>query len=131
MLSTQPNQCVRGIRDATGRWLGLVGTRRQNGFVEIDWQMNRAAMPTRSLATVLRSYLDEHEVALGSTRLYIEGGTPQPIGRAFLQQRVCDLIVKRNSTYIAVLERFASSIFPPKNYIGNHLRNPELHWHPC
>jgi hypothetical protein len=127
-LARLPHASLRGIRDRDGRWLALVGIRRQNQFVDIDWQMNRAELPAQSLATVLRSYLIEHEISLGSTRLYIEGGTPQPIIHSFVKQRIGELTVKRNSTCVHLLERFASSVFPAKNYIGRTLTNPELHW---
>jgi hypothetical protein len=120
--------CLRGVRDGAGRWLSLVGTRRHDGFVEIDWQMNRADLPQYSLGTVMRAYLIEHEIGLGSTRLYIEGGTPQPIGRSFVKQRLGELTVKRDSAYVRLLERFASVVFPPKNYVGQTLIHPDLHW---
>jgi hypothetical protein len=130
MLTTQSHFRLCGVRDGNGRWLSLAGMRRQNGFVEIDWQMNRADLPQASLATVLRSYLLEHEIGLGSTRLYIEGGTPQPLGHSFVRQRVAELTVKRDSAYVRLLERFGKTIFPPKNYIGYTLRNAGLHWRP-
>jgi hypothetical protein len=126
----QPNHCVRGVRDGSGRWLSLVGTRRRNGFVEIDWQMNRDGHSAASLAIVMRSYLIEHEIGLGSTRLYMEGGTPQPISRSFLRLRICELTVKRRSLYVRLLTRFASFVFPPKNYIGQTLTDPDLRWRP-
>jgi hypothetical protein len=128
MLGGLPNAGLRGIRDREGRWLSLVGLRRQNRFAEIDWQMNRADLPAHSLATVLRSYLIEHEIAQGSTRLYIEGGTPQPIIRSFAKRRIAELTVRRDSWYVRLLERFASVVFPPKNYVGQTLINPDLHW---
>jgi len=129
--NAQPNHCIRGVRDRSGRWLSLVGTRRHSGFVEIDWQMNRDGLPAASLATVMRSYLIAHEISLGSTRLYIEGGTPQPIGYSFHRQRVGELTVTRNSRYVQLLKRFAPHLFPPKNYIRQILLNPELQWKPC
>jgi hypothetical protein len=122
------NYFIRGMRDGNGRWLSLVGTRRQNGFVDIDWQMNRNDLPQHSLATVMRSYLIEHEIGLGSTRLYMEGGTPQSIGRSFLRQRIGELTVKRDSAYVRLLQRFAPFVFPPKNYVGQTLIDPSLHW---
>jgi hypothetical protein len=130
MLTTQPTCLLRGVRDARGRWLSLVGIRRQNGFVEMDWQMNRAGLPRASLATVLRSYLIEYEIGLGSTRLYMEGGTAQAIGHSFLRERVAELTMKRGSSYVRLLERFGPSIFPPQNSICDALRNPQLQWRP-
>jgi thymidylate synthase ThyX len=77
----------------------------------------------------MRAYLIEHEVSLGSTRLYIEGGTPQFIAGSFLRHRVGELTVTRNSRYVALLRRFGRHLFPPKNHIGQLLRDPALDWH--
>ncbi len=127
-FSKYPHFALRGLRDREGRWLSLVGTRRQNHFADLDWQMNRDDHRQHSLATVMRSYLIEHEIALGSTRLYIEGGTPQPIQHSFLPEQVSELTIKRDSAFVKLLEYLDTRIFPPKNYIGSTLRNPEIAW---
>ena len=127
-LRSLAHSALSGVRDRDGRWLSLVGMRRNGRYVELDWQMNRAHMPTASLATVMRSYLIEHEIRLGNTRLYIEGGTPQPIGFSFLKERVGELIVKKRSLYVAALERSASRVFPAKNRLAQCLGNPSVKW---
>ena len=119
---------LRGVHDGHGRWLSMVGLRRQNGFAEIDWQMNRDALPTYSLSTVMRSYLIEHEVAQGSTRLYFEGGTWQPIVHSFASERLGELSVRRKSLYANLLARHASRVFPSRNYLGQTLANREIQW---
>ena len=124
-----PGMFLYGIRDRQGKWLSLVGGRRQQGAVEIDWQMNRADQPHYSLATVVRSYLIEHEISLGTRRLYIEGSTPHPIARSFVKGRVWEATVKRRSLYARLLERFSSRIFPAKNYLAQVLRQKQLTWH--
>jgi hypothetical protein len=124
----QPNFGMRGVVDSAGRWLSLVGVRRHNGFIEIHWQMNREELPAYSLATVMRSMLIDDEIAHGFTRLYIEGGTPQPIGRSFVPLRIDELMVKRDSFYVRLLERLASVVFPAKNYVGEKLRRTDLLW---
>ena len=127
-LSTVAGGALRGVHDGLGRWLSMVGLRRQNGFAEIDWQMNRDALPTYSLSTVMRSYLIEHEVAQGSTRLYFEGGTWQPIVHSFTNERLGELSMRRRSLYSRLLTRFASRVFPSRNYLGQTLSNPEIRW---
>lgn len=125
-----PGYCIRGVLDRHGRWLSLVGLRRHNTFVELDWQMNRAGLPASSLATVMRSYLIEHETTLGSTRLYMEGGTPQAIGHSFLRHTLSELTLVRKSPYVSLLERFSPHVFPPRNYIRHLLNDPTLLWNP-
>ncbi len=117
-----------GIRDGKGDWLALLGGRKQNGFVEIDWQMNRADLPQLSLSTVMRAYLMEYEVGLGSRRLYFEGSTTHPIVQSFTKGRVTELTVKRDTLYVRSLERFARVLFPPKNYLAQMLRKSDLVW---
>ena len=127
-LGTLINPFLRGIRDGNGRWLSLVGGRRQCGFAEIDWQMNRADLPQYSLSTVLRSYLLEHEVREGSSRLYIEGGTPHPIGRSFVSGHVNELTLKRSSPYVELMEKFSRRPFLAKNHLAQTLQDPDLRW---
>ncbi len=129
-LQASENQYLRGVQDCTGRWLSMIGIRRQSNFVEVDWQMNRAELRSLSLATVMRSCLIQHEISLGATRLYMEGGTPQSIANSFLQHRIGELTVVRNSAYVRLLKRFAPFVFPSKNYIGQTLASPDLHWKP-
>ncbi len=119
---------LRGVRDDQGRWLSLVGMRRQNQFAEIDWQMNRNALPTYSLSTVMRSYLIEHEIAEGSTRLYFEGGTWQPIVHSFANERLGELSVRRGSRYARLLARYAHRVFPRRNHLGQTLANRDISW---
>ena len=90
--------------------------------------MNRDALPTYSLSTVLRSYLIEHEVAEGCSRLYFEGGTWQPIVHSFASERLGELSARRNSHYARLLARYANRIFPSRNYLGQTLANPEISW---
>ena len=90
--------------------------------------MNRADLPASSLSTVVRAYLIEDEVRRGTTRLYIEGGTPHSMRGSFASERVFELTVKRNSAAVRFLERFAPVVFPPKNYLAQTLVMHDLVW---
>ncbi len=127
-LATAAGSALRGVHDGHGRWLSMVGLRRQNRFAEIDWQMNRNALPAYSLSTVMRSYLIEHEVAQGSTRLYFEGGTWQPIVHSFASEHIGELSVRRKSLYAHLLARYATRLFPSRNYLGQTLANRDIRW---
>ena len=117
-----------GVRDGHGRWLSLVALRRQNCFSEVDWQMNRDALRTYSLSTMMRSYLIDHEVAQGSTRLYFEGGTWPPIVHSFTNERIGELSLRRKSLYVRLLGRYANRIFSSRNYLGQTLGNRDVQW---
>jgi hypothetical protein len=70
--------CV-GVKAPNGQWISLVGGRRHHGVSEIDWQMNRGGLEKYSVGTVIRAYLIEHEIEIGTSRLFFEGGTPHSI----------------------------------------------------
>jgi hypothetical protein len=118
-----------GIQDREGRWLALVGGRRRTREVEIDWQMNRHNVPLYSISTVLRSSLIEHEVGLGTTRLYIAGGTRQHIGNYFVEENLCELTVRRRSRSAALLIWLIRRFQPQKNPLAKIVSDPRQIWH--
>jgi hypothetical protein len=119
-----------GIQDRNGRWLALVGGRRRTREIEIEWQMNRHDLPHYSLSTVLRSSLIEHEIELGSTRLYIDGGTCQRIGNYFVEENLCELTVRRRSLYAGLLIWFIRRLLPGKNPVAEIVSDRAQVWHP-
>jgi hypothetical protein len=127
-LSAQERPLFAGIKDRDGRWLALVGGRRRTREIEIDWQMNREDLPLYSLATVLRSCLIEHEVELGTRRLYINGGTPQRIGHYFMDEMQHEFAACRTSRYAAVLGRTFRK-FLAGNRISEILEDDSREWH--
>jgi len=128
-LSSIARPVLCGIRDTNGRWLSLIGGRRRQGVLEIDWQLNRAGMERYSLSTSMRSFLIEHETALGTRSLFFEGGTPHPMRHSFVECDAVDIIAARtNSSRGWILSQFSRHIFPEKNFLGGALRDPELTW---
>jgi hypothetical protein len=118
-----------GMRDRDGRWLGLVGGRHYDCNMEMQWQMNRADMTSQSLGTAMRGFLLEHEVALGTRCMYIEGGTTHSMSHAFVPQKVTDLIVMRQSSLSRVLPSLVKRFLPPENMLLNVLEDTSLTWH--
>ncbi|NYF79767.1 hypothetical protein HDF17_002087 [Granulicella arctica] len=118
-----------GVHDSSGRWLSMIGGRRSRTVTEIDWQMNLDGLEKYSLTTVARACMIEHEASLGSTRLYLEGGTPHSITNQFVRETVVELTAKRRSLYTHLLTRFAPRVFPPDNYVGQILRDASYSWH--
>jgi hypothetical protein len=117
-----------GVSAPSGRWLSLIGGRRHNGSTEIDWQINLAGLPRYSLSTVMRSYLVEHEIELGTTKLAFTGGTPHSMRHSFVSVDAVDVIALRRSSRAWMLRRFARWIFPETNFLGLALRDPQLPW---
>ena len=130
-VQTAPGMFFSGVRQGDGRWLSLVGGRRCHGMTEIDWQMNRLDLPTYSLSTVMRSYLMEHEIAQGSTKLLIEGGTPHTMRFSFMTYAVTDMIVMRDSTMAWFLRRVGVFMMPAKKtFLRQIVTSPETRWRP-
>jgi hypothetical protein len=119
-----------GIQDRDGKWLALVGGRRRTREIEIEWQLNRHDLLPYSLSTVLRSALIEHEIELGTTRLYVSGGTTQRIGSYFAEETLCELTVRRRSRYAELLVRLIRRFKPEKNPVAEIVSDAGRTWYP-
>ena len=117
-----------GMRDRDGQWLSLTGGRRSGGRTDIFWQMNREDLPALSLSTVMRSYLIEHEVAKGSTRLYFEGGTIHSMRNSFVPEQVTDVVTRRRSTRAYLVSKLSRHIMPQHNMLPQVLSDETLPW---
>jgi hypothetical protein len=127
-IQRTPGTLFAGVRTPSRRWLSLIGGRRHNRSTEIDWQINLAGLPRYSLSTVMRSYLLEHEIDLGTTKLVFTGGTPHSIRHSFVSVDAVDVIALRHSSRARMLQRFARWIFPETNFLGHALRDEQLPW---
>lgn len=127
LKSLEGGFCV-GVRSSDGEWVSLVAGRRHYGITEIDWQMNRSSMARYSIGTVIRSYLIEHEVALGMKRLFFEGGTPHTIRHSFVPETAVDIIATRRSTIVSMLRRGTALLRLRNNFLLQVLVNPTLQW---
>lgn len=119
--------CV-GLRRADGQWISLLGGRRHHGVTEVDWQMNRSGLAKLSVGTVIRSYLMEHEIAIGMEKLFFEGGTPHSMRHAFLSEEAMDIVVMNRSLLVFLLRRFARWLHPEKNFFLQTLMSPAVKW---
>jgi hypothetical protein len=119
--------CV-GVKAPDGRWISLLGGRKHHGVSEIDWQMNRRGLEKYSVGTVIRAYLIEHEIRIGTDRLFFEGGTPHSIRHAFLAEKAMDIMVLNRSPFALLLRTWARWFRPEKNFLLQTLSNPDLKW---
>jgi hypothetical protein len=119
---------LMGIQDREGRWLSMLGGRRYNDGSEILWQLNRDGFAADSLSTVMRSYFIEHEIAHGSRRMYIEGGTPHPIRLSFVPEDLTDLAVMRHTRTARAMEKIARHYISPDNELSQMLGVIDQEW---
>jgi hypothetical protein len=122
---------ILGMKDRNGRWLAVLAGRRFRDRMEILWQMNRAGLPDHSLSLVMRSYCIEREIARGTKRLYIEGGTSHSLHHAFVREELIDLVVVRRSPLMKLMKKMAAHRIYPDNALGDMLRQPDMVWYPC
>lgn len=127
-LRSLSNPVFLGMRDRDGRWLSLTAGRRSGDRTDIFWQMNREDLPSLSLSTVMRSYLIEHEVARGSTRLYFEGGTIHSMRNSFVPEQVTDVVTRRRSTRAYLVSKLSRHIMPQHNMLPQVLSDETLPW---
>jgi hypothetical protein len=120
-----------GVRHGDGRWLSMLGGRRYDGRSEILWQLNREGFAVDSLGTVMRSYFIEHEIAHGSHRLYVEGGTPQPIKFSFVKENLIDFVVVRRTLVAKMMWAIAQRYVSPENELLHVLGAKDLEWLAC
>jgi hypothetical protein len=119
--------CV-GLSGPNGQWISLLGGRRHHGVTEVDWQMNRDGLAKHSVGTVIRSYLIEHEIAIGMQKLFFEGGTPHSMRHSFLSEEAMDIVVMNRSLPVFLLRNIARWLRPEKNFLLQTLMSPAVKW---
>jgi hypothetical protein len=117
-----------GLRQSNGQWISLLGGRRHHGVTEVDWQMNRAGLAKYSVGTLIRSYLMEYEIAIGTDKLFFEGGTPHTMRHSFLSEEAMDVVVMNRSLFVFLLLRCAKWLRPEKNFLLQTLMSPAVKW---
>ncbi len=122
----QPLFC--GVQEPNGRWLSLIGGRRREGTAEVVWQINRAGLPRYSISTVMRAFLLEHEVKLGTAKLVFEGGTIHSIKYSFVQSPVIDLLMHSKGLRGWAVREVAKRTFQKQSFLHDALSNKELVW---
>jgi hypothetical protein len=128
-MNSQEGFFCGGVKTKDGQWISLLGGRRHHGVTEIDWQMNRSGLEKYSVGTVIRSYLIENEIRIGTERLFFEGGTVHTIRHSFLSQKAVDIIVRKQCLFVYLLRKFAFLLRLEKNFLLHTLIDPGLKWH--
>ncbi len=95
------------MKDATGRWLSLIGGRIHGASTIVEWQMNRQDLPAYSLSTAMRAYLFQHQVDRGARRIYFVAGTSHPIHNAMIPETIVDILASRPGLPRKILDRVA------------------------
>ena len=127
-LMATPNRLFAGVRASDGRWLSVVAGRRNGGVTEIEWQMNLEDLPRYSLSTVMRSYLLEHEVELGTRKMVFLGGTPHAMQHSLALSEAGDVLMVRKSVHASLLCCLCRWVFPQPNFLRGMLLDESIVW---
>jgi hypothetical protein len=119
--------CV-GVKTPDGQWISLLGGRRHHGVAEIDWQMNRGGLEKYSVGTIIRAYLIEHEIAIGTGWLFFEGGTPHTMRHSFLMQKTVDIVALDRSLLVFLLRKWVRWSRGGRNFLLQTLSDRALKW---
>ncbi|MFN2977131.1 GNAT family N-acetyltransferase [Terriglobus aquaticus] len=119
---------LMGLQDGDGRWLSVIAGRRYGDSTEILWQLNRSGLQRHSIVTAMRSFHLEHEIARGTKRFYVEGGTNHSMQHSFESAAATDIIMIRNRLQEG-MRGFAKRYVPPDNILADMLNDPTNEWH--
>jgi hypothetical protein len=125
-----------GLRTQAGEWLALIGGWRQQGTTVLQWQINLTGYERFSLVTVARSFWMEHEIALGSKVLRIDGGTTHAMNHSFVPENAVDLMLHRRSLRALAMVKWVAPFLAGRklavaknNFLAKTLSQPHLTWH--
>ena len=127
-LARVPGMFLCGTKGADGHWLSVIGGRRYYDLVEIDWQMNREDLADYSLSTVMRAFFIEDEIARGTQKLYMEGGTPHAMRFSFTTDLVRDVGLVKHTWAGLWMRRLILRLLPEKNFVRELLQDEALAW---
>jgi hypothetical protein len=117
-----------GLKAASGEWLSFIGGCSYKGRTDVQWQMNRADMPSFSLSTVMRSHLIEHEVGRGTRKIYFIGGTPHSMRNTMVSNKIVDVVVARYGVPTWMIRPLARSHPERSSFVVQMLSNSALQW---
>ncbi|HEX4650858.1 MAG TPA: hypothetical protein VH250_05075 [Granulicella sp.] len=134
-FARQPGAYLCGLRTQAGEWLALIGGWRQEDTTVLQWQLNLSGYEKFSLVTVARSFWMEHEIAIGSKTLRIDGGTTHAMNHSFVPENAVDLMLRRKSLRAFAMVKLAAPLVANRkitlarnNFLAKTLTNPSLNW---
>lgn len=105
-----PDGFLCGLRTTGGQWFSLMGGWRHRGTAVLQWQTNVTGYEEYSLVTVARSFWLEHEIALGTRMVRLDGGTKHAMNHAFVPETAVDLILRRRSLRSFAMVKLAAPL---------------------
>ena len=134
-FARRPGAYLCGLRTQAGEWLSLIGGWRQQATTVLQWQLNLTGYERFSLVTVARSFWMEHEIALGSKVLRIDGGTTHAMNHSFIPEDAVDLMLHRRSLRALAMVKWVAPFLAGRklavtknNFLAKTLSQPNLNW---
>jgi hypothetical protein len=117
---------LAGVRRADGEWISVIGGRRYGRTMDIDWQVNNASYGKWSIGTLMRSYLIADCAEIGIQRLFFQGGTSHSMSHSFVEEKVVDYIMFRETPLMLLLSHLPLHRFIKSNLILEVLADPTV-----
>lgn len=127
VLSKLQSPYLMGLQDRDGQWLSVIAGRRFGQSTEILWQLNRKGLQRHSIVTAMRSFHLEHEIARGTKRFYVEGGTNHSMQHSFQTVPATDVVMIR-ARLKGIMCNLAKRYVPPDNILAEILSDPQNKW---
>ena len=128
LAEAQPHGIFAGLQAADGRWLSVVGGRREGDRAILKWQTNRAGVAHISICSAMRSFLIEDEIGRGTRTISFLGGTHHSLAYSLQFAAATDVIAVRRGLRGEALRRLGSRLLPESNFLGHALDDPEMEW---
>lgn len=111
-IRSTPGYFAMGVRDGEGQWLSYLSGWRQPEGTFVEWQLNHKEFEARSLSTVMRTYLIEHEAMRGVPQIVFVGGTSLALGRYCAPERCFDILATRQGVRGFIVQHLIPRLRP-------------------
>ncbi len=123
-----PGTFLMGLRAADGRWISLLGGRREGLVTRVDWQRNLLEYKALSLSTAMRAFVIEHEIQQNMAELRFEQGTSHAMHNAFVAEPLVDILVARRSLRPSIFTRVLPRLLPKGSVLASLLEERGFSW---
>ncbi len=123
-----PGTFLMGLRSADGRWISLLGGRREGPVTRVDWQRNLLEHKALSLSTAMRAFAIEHEIRQGMAELRFEQGTSHSMHNAFVAEPLVDVLVARRLLRPGIFTKVLPHLLPKGSVLASLLAERGFSW---
>ncbi len=126
-----PGTFLTGLRAGNGRWLSMIGGRRQGANTRLDWQRNIVEQGSGSVVAAMRGWFIEHEISLGMRSLRFDKGTTHSLCSALTPEPLHDILFVHPLLSPARVNRWLVRWLPAGSALASVVNQGRFAWHTC